>query len=181
MMADRNGYNGTAGNDNDLFRNTDNDPNQGGLERIAHQAADPGNRSLGSRYKENFIKNFEWTKEIGKWTGEYLVAALAISIAPYIIPTIYGEMKEASEESGGNNGNGNNRVHESAFIAGGVTGIAGWFAQLYGIGCLASRHIGTEGGRFEWEYFLIPAAINLVDYVFVEPLRKSLNEVNHGG
>jgi hypothetical protein len=178
-MAGRNyrGINGTAGNDNDLFANHDDvDPNQGGLERIAHQAANPQSRSLGSRYKEHFAENFEWVErakgqldDFGGSVGAYFRYMGYMLIAPYIIPTAKAVISEE--------GSGENEAHEKAAIAGILTGVLADIGQLVLYGHLMFKDLGHEGGRFNWEYLLVIPAANLVDGVFVEPLRKSLKEI----
>jgi hypothetical protein len=176
MFDDTDGHNGTARDDNNLFRNTDNEPNQGRLERIAGEAGDGGNRTLGSRYREYFSKNFEWMgglRHTGRWLGEYAASAAIMSIIPYCIPSIKAMGKEPESVQPITF----DIHHNSAALAGAVTGAAGWIGQLVGYGYLTCKDLGGADGRFNWEYLLIPVAANLVDGVFLEPLRKSFRDI----
>jgi hypothetical protein len=166
MMAGRDRLNGTDGNDNDLFRNTDNDPNQGGLERIAGNA-DNAIKGLGARYMEHLTEDLGWTTGIGSWVKDYFTTFGFISIMPYIIPTMYGIRDD----------NDLRFTHDSAFKTGIITGIAGWLAQIGGYGYLMFKDLGHDGGRFNWEYLLVLPAANLIDLVVVEPLRKSIQDM----
>jgi hypothetical protein len=166
MMARRNqnGLNGAAGNDNDLFRNTDdNNLMPDGLENIA----DNEEISLTKKFKENFVKNLEWVKEFrhtGEWLKDFAINFGGVATLMYWIPTAKVTTPPDT-------------AYPSAEMAGGIAGAAGLVCQAYLYCELSTKTLGQEGGRFNWEYLMIPVATNLIDYVLVEPLRKSMNEV----
>jgi hypothetical protein len=183
--------NGADRDDNNLFRNHDyNDANQGRLEQIAGEAGNhgvPENRSFGSRYKEYFLRNFDGEsglgaklrsfgnklKEVGEGTGTYFKYLGCAIIWPYVIPTanavdIFGE--------------GDNS-HQKAAVAGFLTGITVDAGQLIFYVYMTFKDIAPNdpsiSGRINWEYAMIPVATNVVDYLFVEPLRKTMNDIKN--
>jgi hypothetical protein len=62
-------------------------------------------------------------------------------------------------------------------MAGFLTGIAADAGQLGLYGYLMVKDLGGPDGRFNWEYLLVLPTTNLVDYVFIEPLRKSVRDI----
>jgi hypothetical protein len=167
------GTNANADNgENDLFTNADNNLATAGLENITdanHQ------RSLGSRYKEHFMENFEGLdglggklRDFGEGVGTYFQYLGSALLWPYMIPTVKAMYHEEDDDD---------ETHQKAAIAGVMTGLIADVGQVVFYLYLSLKDLGHEGGRFNWGYLTIIPAANLIDGVFVEPLRKSLRDI----